>query len=508
MTEHQTLDSYLTEWAGENRIRTDVATTVSILAESCTAIAEIIALGPLAGALGAEHGSNVDGDVQKELDLRANEILLDELRAAPVAWVSSEELETPLQINQGAPLYVAVDPLDGSSNIDTNVSVGTIFSVMPMDCGNAQERGCLLQKGDRQLAAAYVIYGPQTALLLTLGEGTHIFTLNPDTGEFCLTAHGVQIPVDTHEFAILRSYSPDNPNARFARSRFDNLTPDAYLLTGGIILPVDHNNQIMYNDAFTPVLIDIRTAMEFNIRQRSRVLELAQMTVAFAGSVAGLGGFYNPSGVHVTKSGGKWTGLSRLPRKVKPDVSLQRRGPVKVGPHAVQTRKKITTPDMLKWENEDGHTLRRHSWQLTEDKLKERVLKNENFMAAPRMQRGGITPPDYRVWRGKKSAAASKWTDQSTMHKAIGDVIDSNLVEIRRVTKGGNDIVFNNKPFGSKTGEGWVTTAGTPRTKRAIFYNRELTGVTIVIKPRKNHVPTPQDPEGWYVYTAFPDAVR
>jgi fructose-1,6-bisphosphatase I len=106
-------------------------------------------------------------------------------------------------MNLGAPLYVAIDPLDGSSNIDTNVSAGTIFSVMPMKCDKGEaETDCFLQKGTQQLAAGYVIYGPRTGMALTLGSGTHIFTLNPDTGEFCLTAPDIMIPPDTDEFAI------------------------------------------------------------------------------------------------------------------------------------------------------------------------------------------------------------------------------------------------------------------------------------------------------------------
>jgi len=208
MTEHQTLKSYLEEWVGEDRERKTIADTCRIIADSCCAISEIIALGPLAGTLGAEHGSNVDGDVQKELDIRANDLIIEELRSAPVAWVASEELADPVELNKGAPMYVAIDPLDGSSNIDTNVSVGTIFSVMPMKCDQGDtEAECFLQKGDRQVAAGYVIYGPQTALVITLGEGTHIFTLNPDTGEFCLTMPQVHIPEDTREFAINSSNS-------------------------------------------------------------------------------------------------------------------------------------------------------------------------------------------------------------------------------------------------------------------------------------------------------------
>lgn len=203
MTEHQTLKSFLSEYSSHDDLSRDVAKTVDIIADSCCAIAEIIALGPLAGALGSTHGENVDGDAQAELDLRANEIILDEISAAPVAYLASEELELPVPINDKAPLYVAIDPLDGSSNIDTNVSVGTIFSVMPMKCDKGEDDSdCFLQRGVHQLAAGYVIYGPQTALVMTLGAGTHIFTLNPDTGEFCLTAPNIQIPQDTHEFAI------------------------------------------------------------------------------------------------------------------------------------------------------------------------------------------------------------------------------------------------------------------------------------------------------------------
>jgi len=203
MIEHQTLSQYLSRWRGEDAMRGALAQTLEAIADACCAIAEVIALGPLAGPLGQSRGENVDGDVQAELDLRANELLASELRSAPVACVASEEFDIPLGLNDQAPLCVAIDPLDGSSNIDTNVAVGTIFSILPMRCSGCRPTAkCFVQKGKHQLAAGYAIYGPQTALVLTLGEGTHIFTLNPDTGEFCLTREGVQIPEDTNEFAI------------------------------------------------------------------------------------------------------------------------------------------------------------------------------------------------------------------------------------------------------------------------------------------------------------------
>jgi len=203
MKEHEPLDRYLKNWSVGDEMRQAVAKTLLAIAESCCAIGEIIALGPLAGNLSAQQGANVDGDIQMELDMRANELIIEELMGAPVAYLASEELELPVPLNEGAPLYVAVDPLDGSSNIDTNVSVGTIFSVMPMKCDKGDaESDCFLQQGVHQLAAGYVIYGPQTAMALTLGSGTHLFTLNPDTGEFCLTASGISIPAETNEFAI------------------------------------------------------------------------------------------------------------------------------------------------------------------------------------------------------------------------------------------------------------------------------------------------------------------
>jgi fructose-1,6-bisphosphatase I len=203
MTLHETLERHLQDWAGDDEPRQAVATTLRRITDACIAIAEIISLGPLGGNLGASRGENVDGDVQKELDMRANELLTSELSHAPVACLASEELDLPTGKDPTAPLCVAIDPLDGSSNIDTNVSVGTIFSILPMRCKQCSpSRQCFVQPGINQLAAGYVIYGPQTALVLTVGEGTHIFTLNPDTGEFCLTAANISIPEDTHEFAI------------------------------------------------------------------------------------------------------------------------------------------------------------------------------------------------------------------------------------------------------------------------------------------------------------------
>ena len=206
MSEYPTLKFYLAGWAQDSETRLAVTQTIEAIAEACIEISGLVARGPLAGELGAEEGDNADGDTQKALDLIANDLIIEAIQDAPVACLVSEELEEPFPVRKDAILYVATDPLDGSSNIDTNVSVGTIFSILPAIRG--EEDTCsLLQPGTAQLAAGYVIYGPQTALILTVGDGTMIFTLDPLTGEFRLTSPAISIPLDTNEFAINSSNS-------------------------------------------------------------------------------------------------------------------------------------------------------------------------------------------------------------------------------------------------------------------------------------------------------------
>ena len=206
MSEHPGLKQYLADWAGDSETRIAVTRTIEAIAAACVDISALVARGPLAGELGAEQGDNVDGDTQKALDLIANDLIIEAMHNAPVACLVSEELEEPSVIRKGAPLFVTTDPLDGSSNIDTNVSVGTIFSIMPTG-QNGDDPCCLLQAGTAQLAAGYVIYGPQTALVMTVGDGTMAFTLDPRTSEFRLTTRVVKITPDTNEFAINSSNS-------------------------------------------------------------------------------------------------------------------------------------------------------------------------------------------------------------------------------------------------------------------------------------------------------------
>lgn len=201
MNSFETLETYLNRKVLADDLSQPVADTVIAIASATTEIFALVSRGRLAGNLGAARGDNADGDVQKELDLVANDIILAALGTAPVAWIVSEELEEVVQASVGEALVVAIDPLDGSSNIDTNTSVGTIFSILPAPMG-LDASASALQAGAKQLAAGYVIYGPQTALVLTLGNGTMMFTLDPSSGSFRLTEPDIRIPETTREFAI------------------------------------------------------------------------------------------------------------------------------------------------------------------------------------------------------------------------------------------------------------------------------------------------------------------
>ena len=179
---HMALRGYLAEWAGAEPLKAAVAETIVNLAPAGVEISRLIAQGPLAGDMAALRDAQGGGaDDQKQLDFVTHHMVSTALKHSPVAWLGSEEDNDPLALNEGAALAINADPLDGSSNIDTNVSIGTIFSMLP-----AVGAEPLLQPGRAQLAAGYVIYGPQTALVLTVGDGTHIFWLHPRGEQFLL----------------------------------------------------------------------------------------------------------------------------------------------------------------------------------------------------------------------------------------------------------------------------------------------------------------------------------
>ena len=207
MSDGITLEHHLALWAArDDARRAEVATTLLAIAGACVRIAEIIAVGVLGNhgiTLSATREDHGAGDAQKELDILANAILFSALRMAPVAALVSEEVESAVPLNADGSLLVALDPLDGSSNIDANVSIGTIFSILPApDDGSPGGADAFLQPGEQQLAAGYVLYGPQIALALTMGLGTQLFTYQRRSGQFRLTVEQVRVPPKTREFAI------------------------------------------------------------------------------------------------------------------------------------------------------------------------------------------------------------------------------------------------------------------------------------------------------------------
>ena len=190
------------------------------IAIACKAIGRAVASGALSGVLGNHGGEqasiNVQGETQKKLDVISNEIFMRATEwGGQLAGMASEEMDDPYPIPDGYPRgnYLLVfDPLDGSSNIDVNVSVGSIFSILRapqdmIDSGRPLTAEDFLQPGTQQMAAGYALYGPATMLVLTVGAGVHGFTLDPAIGEFKLTHPNIQVPADTQEFAINASNS-------------------------------------------------------------------------------------------------------------------------------------------------------------------------------------------------------------------------------------------------------------------------------------------------------------
>jgi fructose-1,6-bisphosphatase I len=180
-----------------------LAVVLNAVAATCVDISRLVARGAIADVLGVQGSQNVQGEEQKQLDVITNDMLIEAGRACgAVAAIASEEMDetVPFEGREDAPYLLLFDPLDGSSNIDVNVSIGTIFSILPAEGG-------FLQPGVNQAAAGYVVYGPQTVLVLTAGAGVKGFTLDPESGAWVLTHDAMAIPADTKEFAINASNS-------------------------------------------------------------------------------------------------------------------------------------------------------------------------------------------------------------------------------------------------------------------------------------------------------------
>ncbi|WP_338591725.1 class 1 fructose-bisphosphatase [Shewanella khirikhana] len=186
----------------QSAISEELASLLTVLANTSKDISQAVRRGALAGVLGVAGTENVQGEDQKKLDVITNDMLKDALAAqGSVKALASEEEDEIVPLAQDGQFLVCFDPLDGSSNIDINSLVGTIFSVLPAPSGDVSEQS-FLQSGRKQVAAGYVLYGPSTMLALTTGQGVQLFTLDPVNGDYLLTVDGVQISKDTGEFAI------------------------------------------------------------------------------------------------------------------------------------------------------------------------------------------------------------------------------------------------------------------------------------------------------------------
>ena len=199
----QSLAAYL---AGQEQADSSLRALILALAATCAEISALVARGALGDVLGSAGAQNVQGEVQKKLDVISNDMLVACAKSCgQVAAVGSEELEDVIVFDEAGDRgrhLLLFDPLDGSSNIDVNVSIGTIFSVLPAPTGRAATGQDFLQAGRAQQAAGYALYGPQTVLVLTLGEGVAGFTLDPRDGSWTLTHPDLRIPRSTREFAI------------------------------------------------------------------------------------------------------------------------------------------------------------------------------------------------------------------------------------------------------------------------------------------------------------------
>lgn len=181
----------------------EVADAIGRLAAAAIEISAVIGDGALMGPLDAEFDGPPHREQQCALDVWADRVFTHALRSAPVAVLGSEEHADAIALNEGAPLAVTLDPLEGAANIDANVAMGSVFSILPTSAAaNGTADGALLQAGTMQLAAGFVIYGPQTCLVLTWRRGTHIFTLDRRVSRFVLTERDVRIPDHRPEYAI------------------------------------------------------------------------------------------------------------------------------------------------------------------------------------------------------------------------------------------------------------------------------------------------------------------
>ena len=197
---YRTLSQFLQQQSGN--LTPELAQVIETVGNTCKRIDQLLQKGALAGVLGSAQHENVQGEEQKKLDVISNDYLIDALKVHPhVGGLASEELDEFTSAQENGQYLVLFDPLDGSSNIDINMCVGTIFSILPAKNSVTQAED-FMQAGVNQVAAGYVLYGPSTMMALTVGAGVVFFTFDPETQEFLLTSEAIQVAADTKEYAI------------------------------------------------------------------------------------------------------------------------------------------------------------------------------------------------------------------------------------------------------------------------------------------------------------------
>ena len=197
---YRTLSQFLQQQTGN--LTPELAQVIETITNICKIIDQTLQKGALAGVLGSAQNENVQGEEQKKLDVISNDYLIEALQKHPnVGGLASEELDEFTPAQENGQYLVLFDPLDGSSNIDINMCVGTIFSILPAK-NTVTQAADFMQAGTQQVAAGYVLYGPSTMMALTVGAGVVFFTFDPESQEFLVTADNIQVAVDTKEYAI------------------------------------------------------------------------------------------------------------------------------------------------------------------------------------------------------------------------------------------------------------------------------------------------------------------
>jgi len=278
-----------------------VATVILALAKAAIELSDVIADGPLMEVAGRDTGINADGDRQTKIDVLADALFFEALRTAPVAAVLSEEGALPVEMMDDAPLCVAIDPLDGSANLDNNISVGTIFSIRPC---SSDVLATFFEPGTAQCAAGFFIYGPQTLLILALDKHVDVYALDRSTREFVLARRNIRVPSDTTEYAInasnrrhwsgaVRAYVDDcvagstgERGRDFNMRWIGSLVAEAYriLVRGGIFLyPADarpgyREGRLRLLYEAHPIALIMEWAGGAASTGRARILELSAQT--------------------------------------------------------------------------------------------------------------------------------------------------------------------------------------------------------------------------------------